>query len=358
MPADALTSAKTPFPYAVGHNMWMTNSEGEKLPVAITALFPLTVWPVMEVQIRTKKGFQKAILKLYDRRFGYMRDKHTLRKNEPNVHSQWVEECWHRYLRQGSAKALAARLHRMDEEWSSSYRTDSDDDEDLPQWEETAKTEGVIHHVAQTQYKTETQAYEQLRDLQGRAVTRLISTATLDLSSTQSHCPADLSPIYFQIRGILLQRINGFNLDDMLLHVPGLPAVQEQIIQSAIDAAIEVNQAGVLHFDMAPRNVMASRLDDHTFQAFIIDFAECGFKSDYEDTDDEDGDGEDGVHEYEYDPLNLETWSRILHACDNPGAIGCVMTMRLRRLTGFDPKLKIGDQELKCIGGSLKSGDV
>ncbi|KAI1391615.1 uncharacterized protein F4822DRAFT_397264 [Hypoxylon trugodes] len=325
MSTSAAGTAITPFPYAAGNVMEMTNSQSENISATITSVFPLTISPVMEVRIRTKKGFQKAILKVYDRRFGACRDWYAQnRKNRYNPHNQWVENAWQRYIRTGMAERLSEHLHREDKKDIPCYRDDSDFDNESPQWEKVGKIEGILHHKAQKYYAQEIQAYGQLKKHQGRFVPRLIDSVTLCPSAAQAYLPPDLPPSYFQVRGILLQRINGFNLDNLPQNVPNLPMVQEQIIQTAIDMAREINQAGVMNLDCVPRNVLVARVDDYTFQTFMIDFTDSAFKYDYKDTD---------------DPDDKDSWASMLEFYDNQGAIGSVMTTILRKATGFVPKI-------------------
>lgn len=288
------------------------------MAATITHSFPISTSPVMEVQIRTKKGFQKAILKLFDPRFG------ALRRGAKSPHTQLVEAAWHDYVRNGSANLLFHRLKRKDKEDGAYMYHYPDSDDERPEWEKLGETEGIIRHQVQNFYTSEVQAYKQLQKFQGLCIPRFISSVTLETPPT----PSNLPPIYFQIHGVLLQRIRGFSLTDLVSNIPNQPLLWEEIIQSAVDAAREFNRAGVLNFDSSPRNVIVARLDERTFQPFLIDFAQCNFEWEYDDTD---------------DMWDEKGWKRNVHMCGNHLDYW-VISKTIERETGH--KLRINTDDI------------
>lgn len=324
MSSTASSTAPTPFPYLVGQVLNLKGSNGEDLSVTITGTHPpLTISPVLAVQVRKEDGCQEeAILKMFDRRFGNLRKESPYSNDPPKPHTERSEAAWQDYVRRGLVKPLFDNIKRKEDLFDhEGIWEDSESDDDQPEWEKLAEEEGKIQYKMQRDYTNEVQAYKELRALQGRCVPRFISSVTLDMPSA----PPDLPPTYFQVRGILLQRIHGFNLSRLVQILPDEPSLWEEIVQSAVDAIIEVNRAGVLNLDARPDNVVVAKLDDRKFQPFLVDFAQSAFKWQYEDTDDMD---------------NPNGFRRNVYMVDNRGAIGSVMANKIKRATGYKLKLK------------------
>lgn len=88
----------------------------------------------------------------------------------------------------------------------------------------------------------------------------------------------------------------------------------------------QVNRAGVIHFDCQPRNILVADIGQGAaFQPYLIDFAQCGFRADYRDT--EDLDDERGFAHH-------------VHSRDNHGAVAVLMTQRIARITPFSIHVK------------------
>ncbi|KAI1106938.1 hypothetical protein F4804DRAFT_353886 [Jackrogersella minutella] len=310
--------ANTSTPYVAGHVMSLTNSEGDNMSVTVTNLYPITMSSVMDVRIQTNKGLQEAILKLYDRRFGEIRKEGAYVPEKP--HTQRAEAAWQDYIREGLTKDLFDHLKHEDKRNKETIYYDSDSDEDITEWERLGRREATIYHKARKHFTSEVEAYEQLQALQGRCVPRFISSVTLKMPSI----PSDLPSIYFQVPGILLQKIQGFNLTELVSFLPNEPQLWEEIIQNAVNAAYEINHAGVLNFDGAPRNVVVERINDRTFQPFLIDFAMSACKWQYKDTED--------LH----DPRGFRSNANLI---DNGAAVGLVIASRVKRETGLKPKI-------------------
>ncbi|RYP81140.1 hypothetical protein DL769_002149 [Monosporascus sp. CRB-8-3] len=318
MASPAGGTVTTPFPYVVGRKMSLKSTDGDDISVTVTNVYPVTTSPVMEVRIRTEKGFQKAILKLFDRRFGDLRKLSTYAPEYP--HTQQIEAAWQDYVRRGSAEVLFDYFRRRDEEEGPGMYELPDSDEEEPEWEKPGKREGVICYKNQMYHANEVQAYRELQALQGRCIPRFMASVTLNMPSV----PPDLPPTYFEVRGVLLQKVYGFELTDLLSKLPDNPLAWEEIIQNSVDAAKEINRAGVIHMDCSPRNVLVARLDEHTFQPFIIDFALSAFKWQFEDTD---------------DLLDLNGFQCNVHMNNNPKAIGVSMVSDVEKATGYKPRI-------------------
>ncbi|KAF4448626.1 hypothetical protein F53441_8002 [Fusarium austroafricanum] len=220
----------------------------------------------MEVTFENSSGIcSSAILKLYDRRFGT-----NLRSGEDGKYSpcrSQDEAAYQSFLRQGK---MGPFLEELEEE----YRTalippvayEFSEDEDRPDGrhvEATARFEAALWYEADQHFKDEAEAYQRLGDLQGESIPRVYAHSN--------------SEDYLSVNGILIEKIQGFNLRDLatFLPVPSDYAEWTAIVQRAVDTAHEVNKRGIILLDSGPRNVMVD-LDSKT--PFIIDLAQCYFK--------------------------------------------------------------------------------
>ncbi|RYP72599.1 hypothetical protein DL771_004094 [Monosporascus sp. 5C6A] len=257
MASAAKCMAPTPFPYDVGRMMSLKSADGKDISLTITKAYSTSL-PVMEVRIRTEKGFQKAILKLFDRRFWS--------GERPKGYPLKYPECF-------------------------------------------IYSDPISH-------AHEIKVYRELQALQGRCIPRFLASVTLDMPSY----PPDFPPTYFEVRGILLKKVCGFKLEDLLIKLPKNPLAWEEIIQKAVDVAKEINRAGVVHRRFLPWNVVVARLDEHTFQPFILDFSSAVLESECEDTD---------------EPNNPNSFQTILHTNHDPESVGLLMVREVEDGAGY-----------------------
>jgi hypothetical protein len=245
-----------------------------------------------------------------------------------------------------------------------------------------AKYEAILWQESCESFDLETRAYARLKDIQGKSIPRLYAHVRLmrpsfvreDLLQHPQWAP------YFEIKGILLEYISSYNLQDIDTSplAPSDRNMWSGIVQAAVDSAHDINKHGVLMEDCGPRNVM---VDSHSQSPFIIDFAQCQFKDQITDPQEfwdviermreeadkengvegktEDGKTEEGVAESEeeeeesedWDP-EIDYWERV--ACDrNDWAIGGVLATRLLKTRGFKLDIKYPDarkiiEELKA----------
>ncbi|KAF4460160.1 kinase [Fusarium albosuccineum] len=284
------SAASIPLPYVEGQTMDLKTPDGRHVQVIITRICSVTISPVMEVQIKLPDGGRKAILKLFDPRFGEHRERHP--------YSQQAEATWQDAVRSGLAKSVFDHLeHENDQrikarlgiEGSDDDQDDQDEEEDEEDEEDDPREdEAIIFHRMRQLFETEVRAYSQLEPLQGRCIPRFIESVMVD----SPDAPPDLPAFYFQVPGVLLDYIPSFMLAELPLRIPNNPLLWERIIQSAVDTAKEVNRAGVVHRDCQPRNFLVAETAPGEYQAYLIDFAQCAFRDDYRDTEDEDD--EDG----------------------------------------------------------------
>lgn len=195
-----------------------------------------------------------------------------------------------------------------------------------------AKFEAALWHESKKLFSCEAEAYERLVDLQGKAIPRLYAHVRLTLPKTlvqkELLDEPEIAP-YFEVYGIILERITGYNLIDMPMSAlsPENTKLWPGIVQSAVDAVHEINKRGVLMRDCGPRNVV---VDKRSQTPFVVDLAQCDFKYKL-------------IEEWrEYGRHEKEGWDPDTEYCDqlrlasNHGEVGVVMTTLLRRSAGLD----------------------
>lgn len=303
---------------------------GQSVTATMSLPISISMSPVMAVTINRESGPPlQAMLKLYDRRFGW-----NLRRvgGEPMLHRPSDEAAFQSFIRQGK---MTPFLHELEEDKKASliplspsgYRDNTPDG--------SARFEAALWQECNAHFECETEAYARLSDLQGESIPRMY--AHVRLVPSTSAVPEDLlqpqTARYFEIKGVLLERIPGYNMRKMATSPEALldPSAWPGVVQSAVDAAHAINQRGVLMDDCAPRNVVVDRC---SLTPFIIDLAQCSFKDKMveaweargEDGEDEGEEGEEGE---DWDP-DVEYW-HIAGTRDNPGAIGAVMARMLRK---------------------------
>ncbi|KAF9773464.1 hypothetical protein IL306_008705 [Fusarium sp. DS 682] len=303
------------------------------MTVQVIKLITDTMSPVLLVLFGTASGSTPAVLKLYDRRFGtHFRELNG--KYKP-CRSQ-DEAAYRSFLQQGKMRPF---LEELEETYrtaliqpSASHFYEDEDEHTLPDGAE--RFEAALWYEADQHFKTETRAYAQLNDLQGKYIPRLYAHVRLPPPEIDADALTDMeSEDYLRVHGVLMQYIPGFELRNLTKSLPVPSDISEwtAIAQRAVDAAHEINKRGVILQDSGPRNVMVNRVAKIPF---IIDFAQCWFKQDlialwkekgYGGLDEDENEAEDGGI---WNP-EVEYWRRArMH--NNPGSIGLVLNTYLR----------------------------
>jgi hypothetical protein len=217
--------------------------------------------------------------------------------------------------------------------------------------EDKAKFEAALWQECDEYFDCETEVYSRLEDLQGKSIPRLY--AHVRLVSRDSDAPRELlqpqMARYFDVKGILIELIPGYNLWDLATSplAPQDRGTWPALVQSAADAAHHINTRGIIMDDCAPRNVMVKQGDSHT--PFIIDFAQCRFKDRLIKLWEDIGRGDENSEEEEEWNPDVEYCER-LHEGSNPAAIGAVMTTRLLRATGMKLDIKYPNYDMIIDG--------
>ncbi len=317
----------TPVPYQEGKPLRIQISNSycsylspqQQVTVVIHKMLSMTMSPVLDVVVEAPTGSPvRAVLKLYDRRFGKdLRD--VFNRHTP--HTAAKEALFQSYIRRGM---MAPFLRELDEEEKGQIvpshpgqqlRDDSA--------ESRVRYEAALWRECHQHFQSETGAYTRLRNLQGKSIPRILAHVRLVLGD--SDVPEDLqqtASCFFEVKGVLLEHIEGYNLSDLTTssQAPSDPRHWPGIVQEAANAAHEINKNGVLMQDADPRNVV---VDGRSQMPYIVDFAQCTFKDELVAL----------WHNWgwncdeKWDP-NVEYWKRASRGGD-PKAIGVAMRARL-----------------------------
>ncbi|KAG7287498.1 hypothetical protein NEMBOFW57_007010 [Staphylotrichum longicolle] len=276
----------------------------------------MTMSPVLDVVIQAPNGSPlQAVLKLFDRRFG-----EDLRRvyKQSACHTPAREAAFHAFIRQGK---MAPFLREVDEAHETELIPPSPAGFLGEGTEGPAKYEAAQWRECREHFRCETKAYAQLSDLQGELIPRMLAHVRL-VSGGDFDVPPDLRETgapYFELNGILLERIDGYKLEDMTSLLTTRPPKNlkewQIIIQAAANAAHVINERGILMQDASPRNVMVDRRSQ---TPRIIDFAQCLFRDELVDQ----WHRWEWQEDEEWDP-DVEYWERARQQ-EDPAAIALV----------------------------------
>lgn len=173
-------------------------------------------------------------------------------------------------------------------------------------------------------YHSEVAVYQRLHNVQGKLVPQLITSGFLDGSFMTEVNNQDQTS--FQIKGILLQYIEGFTLTNLISQAP--QSSWQNIINQAIRITHILGDEEILNADVRPDNFIVNPIHKrkdtpcHDYRVFMIDFGQSRLRQ---------GD------ESDFD------WGRAKWQQDEEGAVGLVMRHRLRKLgveIAFCPSLR------------------
>lgn len=362
--AEMMTAAIVATPYVEGASLQleiMQNYQDLPLPqvtsASIIKILDVTMSSVMRVILRLDSGEPlAAVLKLFDRRFG-----EDLRSNG-RIHWPYMrasEKEFNCMVRRNDmdrfiTKLLQDREKAMFQKPPWHFLADDDDDDDNGEEPDDDvggehagdRFEAAVWQECEDMFDCEVKSYEHLKDFQGTGIPRLL--ATVRLAGASSTVPSDLinepAAKYWHVKGILLQYIPGINL--MNLDSSSIDVKEwEPLVQRSVDLAHEINKSGLVMRDCSPRNVIVLQQSQ---QPFFIDFAQSWLKHEmrisWETSSSSGGEEEEKEKEKEEDDFILddEYWDRA-GTTGNPGAIGAVMTTRLKREKGVEIKIQYPD---------------
>ncbi|KAL6691070.1 hypothetical protein J3F84DRAFT_397836 [Trichoderma pleuroticola] len=313
-----------PIPYAAGVSLCLEITQNyQDLPLprvtaaSITRILDITMSSAMCVTITLDSGQDiHAVLKLYDRQFNVdLRDYRGIHMPLTTAKQTLFES----FIRRNAIGPFLAQLAQYQERELVPIQPHHHLDDD--NFEGSQKYKAALWKDCDDMFNCETKAYELLKDLQGTGVPRLL--AAIRLVDTSPSIPSDLiggpDAKYWDVNGILLQFIPGINLinlDSSSIDVREWPI----LVQRSVDLVYKINEYGVVMMDCSPRNVI------HEMKMWEP-------SNEQEDEEDEEKESEEKEEEDSEIDLEAEYWNRVASA-DNPGAIGCVMSMRLQREKG------------------------
>lgn len=331
---------------------WPFSGGSQPDSVLTVGIYSVTMSPVLNVVLfgfddSGRRFHFQAVLKLYDRRFGERLRRY---RGEHVPHTAERELAFQSFVRRG----MMARFLRQgaeDPEVGDEQRQGAKTPEDLvsaqlplsPRNKDSkpnAEFEAAVWEECEKNFNCETQAYERLKDLQGKSMPRMYAHVRLLLPIP--NVPQDLldSPDtarYFEVKGVILERVPGYPLYDLpTSHLaPSNMELWAGIVQAAVEAVHEIDSRGVLNNNCSPYNIVVN-CNSHT--PFIIDFASCWFKEQMIQQWKENGRMDDD------DDPDIEYWEEVVTA-NNEGAIGEVMTARLRQMKGLELNIRYPNSE-------------
>ncbi|KAJ4307192.1 hypothetical protein N0V88_000571 [Collariella sp. IMI 366227] len=359
-----LSTTPIPLPWAPGQELQLEilknfraspfqGNPGQPLTATVAEILSVTMSSVMRLVMsgpQVSSGApshpkQQAVLKLYDRRFGTdLRDYRY--RHVPLTAAR--ESAFHKFVRQ---RKIAPFL----DEWVPKKRKAEmaldarpcNFLDDCPEQGEPKDPEGdemyeaALWQLCGEQFDAEAEAYERLKDQQGKTILRMYAHVRLVFSGPD--VPQNLvdepdTARYFEVRGTLLEFVDGYNLSEIWWSTPlkgGIPADPREwqhITQEAVDAVYEMNKRGISLDDCQPRNVMVDR---HTQKPFIIDFGVCEFKDRLIQLWMENDWLEEEDPEVRY-------WESVI-STDNPGAIGAIARHMIKQKKGIQLEIKFPD---------------
>ena len=267
----------------------------------LRSIQPSTLSCVMEVEVQagSTKHAKHSILKLYDWRYA------TQLRQDYGV-GQWSsyrEDTYGTFVEEGGAAKFISALEH-----------DSIDDQI---WD-TARDETFLFDYFRNLHGCEVEAYSRLKDLQGKSVPRFLANVRLNILPTQND--------FFEVRGILLELITGYSLDDLMKYAH--PSSWQRICDETIRTINLVSDHGILNEDVKPRNVLIRTYDNPSeHEVVIVDFAQCRFR-------------EMGQSEAAW---KHEKWRQ-----DEEGAIGYVMERKLKGAFVYRPSYRFFCTCTKC----------
>ena len=235
---------------------------------------------------------ERVILKLYDRRFatGLREDQ----KIQPWTFE--IEQEYQQTILDGRVSEFIKSLHSEDDE----DKKEEEEEEEEP-WN-AAQDEAYLFDYMQRLYEAEYEVYQRLEDIQGRDIPRFLGRVKMPGNDSQSATVSE----YVDCPGILLQYIEGVPLSDLASFAP--KEAWQEICEDAIRIVNLLGDRGILNEDVKPRNFIVRKESADNFKVFMIDFALCNFREEYQDEED---------------------WWRSKAIQDEEGAVGRVMESRL-----------------------------
>ncbi|KAF7894995.1 hypothetical protein EAF00_006809 [Botryotinia globosa] len=268
-----------------------TKSDGDTISCKIIRFFePPTLSCVMEVELLNQPDNKRAVFKLFDRRFAsQLRSDYKVGPLTVAKEAAFVE-C----VRSGDASQFVDRLS---------------DFEDPEEGWDMGQNEAYLYDLCLDMYEAETKVYRKLEHLQGKEIPQLLAQVKLQATTAVDEAPDNAADL-FQIKGVLIELIDGYTLSDLPTKAPR--ESWGEICHEAVRVVRLLDDYSILNEDVRPSNIMITRQPtQNKYRVVMLDFAQCTFREP-EETD--------------------KQWGRKKWNQDEEGAIGLVMRHRLKKL--------------------------
>ena len=264
---------------------------------------------VMEVKLLNQNT--RAVLKLYDRRFALqLRSQNNIKPPTPATEIVFCD-----FVKSGDASEFLNQL-----------RNDDDFHEPEEGWN-IAQNETYLYDLCLDMFTAESMVYDKLKALQGSELPYLLAQVQLPLSSSQEIMSTFAAENLFEIKGILLEFIDGHNLSQ----IANVPREDwGEVCEEAVRVVRLLDDFSIRNTDVRPSNIMVSRSSaseknpeknsekekkKKNYRVVMLDFGQCVARQP------EESDAE---------------WGRKKWCQDEEGAIGLVMRHRLKRDFAYD----------------------
>ncbi|MCJ1465357.1 hypothetical protein MMC07_003975 [Pseudocyphellaria aurata] len=243
---------------------------------------PSTLSCVMEVETETEVcRSRRVVLKLYDHRYAtQLRKGH---KMEPWDIAQ--ESAYFDFIKTGDASKFLEYIQE-DDEMDEPEGNEPHENEPAENKPERSKPEEIKWNDQQNEvylfneclglFERECAAYDRMKDLQGQDIPQLVAKVRiLSAHSSVEGLPAE----FFEVKGILLELIDGFTLSELIDHAP------REDWQAIFDQAIRVvrllDEREILNEDVRPSNLMFAPLPSkhNAYRVVMLDLSECSFRT-------------------------------------------------------------------------------
>lgn len=194
------------------------------------------------------------ILKLIDRRYA------TQLRQDQRVHpwTQEIESQYHQFILNGGIIEFLDMLDSLDGE----LEDDLDD----------VRNEAFISNMARDLVDNEVDAYKTLEDLQGKRVPRFFGSVKIASSLDRPYAVSE----YTDIRGLLIEYVQGFPLDDLVIRAS--KKTWKTIGRKVMGTLRAVRARGIVNLNARARSFIVS---PKSLNVRMINFIQCRFREQY-----------------------------------------------------------------------------
>jgi hypothetical protein len=275
----------------------------EELQVKIVDIIePSTMSIVLQVELEEpdpRFPAPKMILKVYDRQ--YSPQLREFKDTGPATSTS--EDQFHAFVRGGSMPRFLMEYEENGPWGSWAYG----------EWD-APKREAYFYAKSTQSHEVELEIYDRLVEMQGIHIPTIFADARLAPQHASTEKDESLTQ-YTEIRAVLMERIVGFPLSDVVTEVPESDCAP--ICDQAIEVIRKITDNDFINFDIQTRNIIVRRSEDASYQVFYLDFGECGFR-DPSDTD--------------------EVWRERKRQKNEEGAVGYILMNYISRAKGKNGK--------------------